>query len=85
MNARISKHAENELIRRVISREALEAVLDAPEQKVPGHGSITCYQSRIARDGKPYLLRAMVDDGKQPPVVLTVYYTSKVAKYWSPL
>ena len=71
------------MVRRAISREALEAVLDAPEQKVPGHGGITCYQSRIAFDGKSHLLRAMVDEGKQPPVVLTVYRTSKIAKYYS--
>ncbi len=79
----ISKHAAEELARRGIPQETLQAVLDAPEQKVPGHGGITCYQSKVTFDGKSCLLRAMVDAAKQPPVVVTVYRTSKIAKYWS--
>lgn len=69
--------------RRGVRAAAIEAVLAAPEQKVPGHGAISCYQSRISMGGKPYLLRIMVDETKRPPVVVTVYRTGKIAKYWA--
>jgi hypothetical protein len=44
---------------------------------------IWCYQSRVTLAEKPYLLRVMVDETKQPAVVVTVYRTSKIDKYWS--
>jgi hypothetical protein len=31
-----------------------------------------------------YLLRAVVATEKEPPVVVTVYRTSKIEKYWRP-
>lgn len=83
MNFRFSRHAEEEMQRRGISKAAALNLLSAPEQKVPGHGAISCYQSRVSMSGKPYLLRVMVDETKQPPVVVTAYRTSKVAKYWA--
>ena len=43
-----------------------------------------CYQSHVTINNKPYLLRVMVEESKQPPVVVTVYRTSKISKYWSP-
>ena len=45
-------------------------------------GDITCYQSRAEIDGKRYLLRAMVNETVSPHVVVTVYRTSKISKYW---
>ena len=78
----ISDHAKSELQRRGISQTLLESVLAAPEQKAPEHGGIVCYQSRVTINARPYLLRAMVAEEKQPPVVVTVYRTSKVSKYW---
>jgi hypothetical protein len=42
------------------------------------------YQSRIPfEDGRMYLLRVVVDEGEQPPAIVTVYRTSKAGKYWS--
>jgi len=29
-----------------------------------------------------YLLRAVVNDGVDPPVMVTVYRTSNISKYW---
>lgn len=42
------------------------------------------YQSRfqIGDPPKTYLVRVFVDVDVIPPVVVTVYRTSKVAKYW---
>lgn len=36
----------------------------------------------VALLGKTYLLRVMVNATREPPVVVTVYRTSKIARYW---
>ena len=71
-----------ELEKRKLPLSLLEEVLEAPEQKVPEVEEITCYQSRVEIDGKRYLLRVMVNGTVSPPVVVTVYRTSKITKYW---
>ena len=83
MNFELSQHARDELARRGIPASVVDSVLAGPEQKVPEHGSVTCYPSRVTINDKPYLLRVMVDDTRQPAVVVTVYRTSKISKYWS--
>ena len=83
MAHRLSAHALAELERRGISLDQLHSVLAAPEQKVPEMSGVVCYQSKVTMDGKVYLLRAMVNETADPPVVVTVYRTSKIEKYWS--
>ncbi|MBA4158331.1 MAG: DUF4258 domain-containing protein [Gemmatimonadetes bacterium] len=69
--------------RRQIPPALLDSVLNSPEQIVPGHGGTRVYQSRLDLGGSStYLLRAVVDDSADPAVVVTVYRTSKLAKYW---
>lgn len=82
MRFHFSKHVLEELDERKIPRSLVEPVLQAPEQKVPEMENITCYQSRVDIDGKPYLLRVMVNETVTPPTVVTAYRTSKIAKYW---
>jgi hypothetical protein len=42
------------------------------------------YQSQVRfGDGRIYLLRVVVAEEEQPPVIITVYRTSKIEKYWS--
>jgi hypothetical protein len=60
----------------------VEAVVAAPDQKVSEQGTVMCYQSRVTINAKPYLVRLMVEENRQPPVVVTVYRTSKIANYW---
>jgi hypothetical protein len=69
-------------VRRNISLALLQDVLDRPEQIVDVRQGRKAYQSRHVIDGKTYLVRAIVDIETQPPVVVTVYRTSKIAKYW---
>ncbi len=85
MNLHFSKHVHEELEKRKISRTLLDGVLQAPEQKVPEVEDITCFQSRVDIDGNPYLLRVMVNETVNPPVVVTVYRTKKINKYWREL
>ncbi len=44
---------------------------------------IWCDQSRVTLAEKPDLLRVMIDETKQPAVVVTVDRTSKIDKDWS--
>ena len=76
-----SKHVLEELERRQIPRSAVEMVLAAPAQKVPEHGDVVCYQGMVNINQKDYLLRVMVNETRR--VIVTVYRTSKVLKYWS--
>jgi hypothetical protein len=82
LNFEFSKHALEELERRQIPRTTIERVLESPEQKLRVLENITCYQSRVNFGGKQYLLRVMVNDAAEPSVVVTVYRTSKIRKYW---
>ena len=46
-------------------------------------GGRKVYQSRVDfGSGETYLVRAIVDDTLDPPVVITAYRTSKIDKYW---
>jgi hypothetical protein len=41
------------------------------------------YQSRIEfREGKTFLVRVFIAEGGDIPVVITVYGTSRIEKYW---
>ena len=50
---------------------------------MPERGNKKVYQSQLDfGSGKVFLLRAIVDDTVDPAVVVTVYRTSKIGKYW---
>ena len=82
MSFKLSNHARQELARRDIALAEVEAVLAAPGQIVPEHGGIVCYQSQTTCDRKPCLLRVMVNEAGESKVVVTIYRTSKISKYW---
>ena len=69
--------------RRGISQDLLEHVLQNPQQIVPESKGKKAYQSIIDfMTGKRFLVRVIVADEHDPPVVITVYRTSKIHKYW---
>jgi hypothetical protein len=73
-----------EMARRHIPASDVTRVLAAPEQMEVARPGRVIYQARVAW-GTPsatYLLRVFVDIDRQPPDVVTVYRTSKMAKYW---
>lgn len=82
MNYRLSDHAKEELERRQIPRALLEDVLDNPQQIVLEQRGRKAYQSKVNFGGKTYLLRAIVRDDVDPAIVITLYRTSKIKKYW---
>ena len=46
----ISKHAEKEMLRRQISREWVESLMEHPDQIVEAHGGLLCYQCLSKND-----------------------------------
>ena len=78
----VTSHAESEMERRGIDHATLQRVLTAPEQRDTVRPGRDVLQSRLAMDEKEYLVRVFVDLDRKPPEVVTVYRTSKIAKYW---
>lgn len=61
----------------------LESVLLHPQQVSTERSGRKAYQSLLDfGGGKVFLLRALVVDNVEPMVVVTVYRTSKISKYW---
>ena len=84
MSYRLSKHVQDEMACRGISASVVDAVISAPEQVIRDPLGLNVCQSRVQWDtGKTYLVRVFVNDGVDPPLVVTVYRTSKIEKYWS--
>jgi hypothetical protein len=81
-NYEITEHAAFEMQRRGIDESLVRCVLAAPEQRHAVRSGRDVLQSRIAVAGKTYLLRLFVDVDCSPAEVVTVYLTSRVAKYW---
>ena len=79
---RFSDHARLEIVRRGIPVAVVEQVLSSPEQSVPEHGGLVARQSRVELDGRQYLVRVVVAEQPDATVVVTVYRTSRIGKYW---
>ncbi len=83
MRFRLSQHAKDEALRRQIPLPLIDSVLESPEQIVTEKNGRKAYQSKLGfGDGKIFLLRAIVLDMVDPAIVVTVYRTTKIAKYW---
>jgi len=83
MRFNLSNHALEEIERRRIPFTLLESVLETPQQVISEKNEKKAYQSQFNfGDNKTFLLRAIVIDNIDPPVVVTVYRTSKIKKYW---
>lgn len=80
---RLSNHAIKQIGDREIPIELLEQVLTTPDQVLPQDDNSRVYQSKIVGEkNKTYLLRVFVSDSIQPFVVISLYLTSKITKYW---
>jgi hypothetical protein len=82
INYLVTNHAAFEMRRRGIDEGVVRQVLTAPEQRHAVRPGRDVLQSRIAFAGKTYLFRAFVDIDRDPAEVVTVYRTSRIAKYW---
>ncbi len=82
MNVRLTLHAEEQIQVRGLDRDKVIAVALAPEQIVRTEGKPLIAQSRFWRTDRQYLMRIAFRDEVETRVVLTVYITSQVRKYW---
>jgi len=83
MNYILSNHAQREIERRSIPISLVESVLANPQQIVSEKEGRKAYQSQVDfSGGRRFLLRVIVADDVQPIVVITVYRTSRIEKYW---
>ena len=78
----LTPHATSELQRRGLDETIVSQVLAAPEQREALRPGRDVLQSRFEIEGKRYLVRVLVDVGRRPAEVVTVYRTSKIDKYW---
>jgi hypothetical protein len=79
----LSRHAQHEVQRRTIPLALLDSVLQQPQQIIVAASGRKVYQSQLDFGyGKIFLLRAIVADDVDPAIVVTVYRTSKISKYW---
>ena len=78
----VTPHAVFEMGRRGIEEAVVRSVLAAPEQRFNVRPGRDALQSRIAFDGRTYLVRVFVDVDRRPAEVVTVYRTSSIARYW---
>ena len=66
---------------RGLSEEDIKSVLENPEQVVEGDKGRVVYQSRKDFYGTLFLVRVVVEEST-PPLAVTVYMTTRIAKYW---
>jgi hypothetical protein len=73
MKHELSNHIRLEMDQRRIPLALVESALATPDQIVPEHGDVLCYQSKVEIDLKLYFIRVMVNETKIPPKVVTEY------------
>ena len=81
MNFVFSKHALEQMEIRSIPLELVEKILECPDQKVT-QGNLIVFQSIVINNGVSALVRVFVNRLKMPGMVVTVYRTSKIEKYY---
>ena len=59
-------------------------VAQEPDQIIPARNGLECRQSKFYEESsnKEYLLRVIVSPKITPNVIVTLYKTSKLDKYW---
>lgn len=82
MRYRFSLHARRQIAERGIPLRVVCDALEAPQQVVPQHGGRMAHQSRVEFSGRSLLVRVIVDGSVDPALVVTVYWTTRIGKYW---
>ena len=82
MNFVFSNHSLEQIRRRGLNKEKIEEILQNPDQIIELKGQ-RIYQSIVAfvPEGN-YLVRVVVNTEKIPNLIITVYRTSKISKYY---
>jgi len=80
----LSKHAHEQMIRRSIDYETVLSTVTRPDQTIVNKETpeIIIFQSLINEKEQMFLLRVFVNVEKQPNVIVTLYKTTKISKYY---
>ncbi|MGB3780271.1 MAG: DUF4258 domain-containing protein [Tunicatimonas sp.] len=79
----LSKHAKEQLAIRRIDQELVWKTVEKPQQEIEEGSGKKIYQSVVDDEGDVnYLIRVFVNVVKHPKMIITVYRTSKIQKYW---
>ncbi len=83
-NFRISKHAREQMEERGISEDMVNEIMENPDQTIAEDEDKLIYQSirEFNSEQKSYLVRIFINILKIPWLIITVYKTSKIKKYW---
>ena len=84
MDVIFSKHAQEQMQRRSINYEHVLSTVLQPDQVIVDDEDtdITICQSLIKEDEQMFLLRVFVNKAKHPNVIVTLYRTTKIVKYY---
>jgi hypothetical protein len=84
MNIIFSKHAKEQMLRRGIRHDVVLQTFFQPDQTIIDKEdmSIIIYQSLIKENEQVFLLRVFVNKDKQPNMIVTLYKTTKILKYY---
>lgn len=80
----MGEHAASQACRRGLDLQVVLGVVEAPDQVLPVEGQREVRQSLLVdrSSGMLRLVRVVVDVESARIVVVTVYPTSKISKYW---
>lgn len=76
-----SNHALEQMHLRHITKSIVEKALVNPLEIIESDGK-KIFHSIVLMENKKYLIRIFVNHKKTPNVIITVYKTSKISKYY---
>jgi hypothetical protein len=82
MRVVLTRHAQLQVAMRKLDPALVEKVASQPEQITPAYEGLRWAQSRYNQQGRGYLLRVLFREQGDVRIVVTIYPTSQVAKYW---
>ena len=78
---RFSKHAEERMASRGLSKDLVFEVINNPDNIVLLDSSLFVYQKIVVEGKKTFLYRVFINQDLDPKLIVTVYKTSKFEKY----
>ena len=80
----LTSHAEEQLDVRKIPKEIVLDTVRNPQQQTPTHGGRQIRQSQYfdPAEGKVMLIRVIIEHQDEDLLVVSVYKTSRIEKYW---
>ncbi len=74
--------AERKSKKRGIKREWIEDTITNPMQVVDGYGGRKVAHKKFLINNREYLLRVIYEETEEMYIIVTVYLTSQISRYW---